>query len=609
MALQKSTSSKKDTKKVKDKKVKKEESKKALKQAKDQKKQKKENKEKKLSREQEKATKKKNKDLKAEKDKKEKKEKKEKTGGKKDKPQEQEPPKEKEPPKVQEQEPPKEKETAKVDDQEKALDPAKRKQDEKQPQPFDGKRKKVKSPPGGDEDSPRRELFTSPSPSNSGFQSPSPVLSLDNLQSWREEAAKRGVSLEDYMEEISRDALEANVESHMRSLAAEAASQDGAGEEEPAQEKTEKTEKPEAGNADKSEETDNSKKAEKPEKADNSEKAEKTEKPAKTEKSEKVAEKPEKEKTEEPAETEKVEEESEGEGEEEECAEDDEEVSDDSSSGGSGDIDGESVNDEEMAEKDQEAKVEKAVTVLMPEQKISEAVKTGEAHAIGIQKEDFSKANSTSHKTQWDTFNRQCLNRKVFPTSLAQHYCRDKLDLFRTWLQEDKDWSQVAVHFERKATHQVTNTKQRSGIKERDLEKVYGATKTGVLVKKLKAAGMYYYDPDFPADEEDRLRSFDSYNNFQVSGIHAHIELEEIYYYANVGNTIKDENITSESQSLQVKSHEKELVHAIAAEGAVLGAGAAACASQRWSSPPRSPAPAACPPGTTPPEPIGPRAA
>jgi hypothetical protein len=55
------------------------------------------------------------------------------------------------------------------------------------------------------------------------FPSPdaSPALSLDNLQVWKVEASKKGMSLEEYMEEISRTNFDQSVERHMRALMAE----------------------------------------------------------------------------------------------------------------------------------------------------------------------------------------------------------------------------------------------------------------------------------------------------------------------------------------------------------------------------------------------------
>lgn len=51
----------------------------------------------------------------------------------------------------------------------------------------------------------------------------------------------------------------------------------------------------------------------------------------------------------------------------------------------------------------------------------------------------------TTHKAEWDRFSRQCLDRRKFPQSLAAVFMKDKTDLFRTWLQQEEDWSKFLV--------------------------------------------------------------------------------------------------------------------------------------------------------------------
>lgn len=62
--------------------------------------------------------------------------------------------------------------------------------------------------------------FRTPSPKRP-LKSPSVAgseISLDNVQAWKKEAARLGVSLETYMEDLSRNQLERTVEEHMKSL-------------------------------------------------------------------------------------------------------------------------------------------------------------------------------------------------------------------------------------------------------------------------------------------------------------------------------------------------------------------------------------------------------
>ena len=42
-------------------------------------------------------------------------------------------------------------------------------------------------------------------------------------------------------------------------------------------------------------------------------------------------------------------------------------------------------------------------------------------------------------KKEWDTFNRQLKNKKLFPIRLTEHVQRDKADVFNQWLECGKD--------------------------------------------------------------------------------------------------------------------------------------------------------------------------
>ena len=82
--------------------------------------------------------------------------------------------------------------------------------------PIPPRRVSFKSPPStvvSETPSPRKTLFPSP-------DAP-PALSLDNLQVWKVEASKKGMSLEEYMEEISKTNFDQSVERHMHALMAE----------------------------------------------------------------------------------------------------------------------------------------------------------------------------------------------------------------------------------------------------------------------------------------------------------------------------------------------------------------------------------------------------
>ena len=61
------------------------------------------------------------------------------------------------------------------------------------------------------------------------------------------------------------------------------------------------------------------------------------------------------------------------------------------------------------------------------------------------------------------------------------------------------------VEIQRKAERTVLNRKQRAGTKARDIQKAYPPSKADALIKKLHTAGLWYWDPDFPKDEEERI--------------------------------------------------------------------------------------------------------
>lgn len=59
------------------------------------------------------------------------------------------------------------------------------------------------------------------------------------------------------------------------------------------------------------------------------------------------------------------------------------------------------------------------------------------------------------------------------------------------------------MEFERRAESKNTSTRQRQGTKARDIYKAYPKAKADALVQKLRSRGLWYFDPDFPDDEED----------------------------------------------------------------------------------------------------------
>ena len=97
----------------------------------------------------------------------------------------------------------------------------------------------------------------------------------------------------------------------------------------------------------------------------------------------------------------------------------------------------------------------------------------------------------------------------------------------------------------------MTATKERNGMKAREVYLRYPKDKADSLMKKLREKGMFHWDEDFPRDEE------------------------EIFYFIGVGNSVKDENITSEKAEVAIKTKgDKELTEALIGENGMLAAGA-----------------------------------
>ena len=64
------------------------------------------------------------------------------------------------------------------------------------------------------------------------------------------------------------------------------------------------------------------------------------------------------------------------------------------------------------------------------------------------------------------------------------------------------------VHFERRAERRHTTKQGREGMKKRDIFLKYpDKSKATDLINRLYKGGLYYFDPDFPRDEEDWFSS------------------------------------------------------------------------------------------------------
>eukprot|EP00438_Fugacium_kawagutii_P017573 Skav222236 [mRNA] locus=scaffold3059:62962:65396:+ [translate_table: standard] len=360
--------------------------------------------------------------------------------------------------------------------------------------------------------SPRRSLFSCPA---------SPAPSFESISAWKQEAMDRGMTLEEFMEELSQQSLNAQVEEHMQKLIADGEA-DGGGKGEDLGE-GEAREEDEKGEVDEEEDEE----GEEPEEGecDESSSAEESESSSSSD----------------------------------EQPDEEEEGDDDEEGSGGLDLDGESMDDEEV-----DAMVEAShagAPNAANENPPAEPPQTANRElAVAVAKQheqqsEFANANSKTHPADWGKFNRQCLDRKQFPQSLAAVYVRNKTDLFR-----------VEIEIQRKAEKSVLNRAQRQGMKARDIHGKYPAEKAKQLISQLKEKGLWYWDKDFPQDEEDWGMGM---------GFHYHLLAQEIYYYVQSGHIVRNDDKVVDSTSATIRDRgNKELTDALTTGNGPLANGA-----------------------------------
>ena len=61
------------------------------------------------------------------------------------------------------------------------------------------------------------------------------------------------------------------------------------------------------------------------------------------------------------------------------------------------------------------------------------------------------------------------------------------------------------MEISRKAEARTTATRARAGTKAREIMKLYPKEKAESLIQRLRQKGLWYFDSDFPGDEEDPM--------------------------------------------------------------------------------------------------------
>eukprot|EP00913_Durusdinium_trenchii_P009304 g8743.t1 len=383
----------------------------------------------------------------------------------------------------------------------------------------------------------RRVSFKSPeyvvkTPPTRTVASPSPVPSAArSVEAWMEEAAAQGMSLEDFMSDVSTKYLEAQVESRMKDLVKtskgkgvedddeEGANEDASSESSSEETKSNSSEDGEGGITET--EIEDSLSEGGPEDDEDDGENEDGDEDAIDEGIDALLDGS-------PA---------------SEAEEEEEDKNDKGERKKTGKGKGEDATEKKKAEK--MSKKEKGKKD--PENDKAAVIK----EAVEDQERKFKDATSVTHKAEYDKFCRQCLDRKKFPVSLAPHFVKNKLDLFRGWLEVSQSWSRLEVEFDRRAERKLTSKKSRAGIKARDILKMYPKEKAEDLMKRLKSKGLFHFDDDFPNDEE------------------------EIFYYVGQGNEFKDESITTDGVAVKIKeTGNKELADTLTGDDGLLRNGA-----------------------------------
>lgn len=112
--------------------------------------------------------------------------------------------------------------------------------------------------------------------------------------------------------------------------------------------------------------------------------------------------------------------------------------------------------------------------------------------------------NSSTHKKEWDCFNRAIQNKKLFPVELSQYAVKSKNDLFAAWLDAKRDWGQCKLIIERRHSNKSESMSGWVAVSGKRLVEEYGQAKADLLMEKRLAAGLYYNHEDFPEDKLER---------------------------------------------------------------------------------------------------------
>lgn len=154
----------------------------------------------------------------------------------------------------------------------------------------------------------------------------------------------------------------------------------------------------------------------------------------------------------------------------------------------------------------------------------------GETHALvavtnsqaSASKQAIVVRNSSTNKRDWDAYMRQVSSKGgKFPSSLSEHFQKDKLELFNIWLDCDKDWNSCKLEVERRTACKTTAEKGWEAVQGKELRKRFqDVSKFNQLVKARKESGLCFEDEDFPGDEDEMwfwMRAKQKYSHANIT--------------------------------------------------------------------------------------------
>ena len=206
-------------------------------------------------------------------------------------------------------------------------------------------------------------------------------------------------------------------------------------------------------------------------------------------------------------------------------------------------------SDEEGSDNEEEEEKEKEIAEPSPETHALVPVANSQAAAS---KEAIVVRNSSTNKREWDAYMRQIASKgSKLAGTVADHFQKDKVELFNIWLDCNKDWNSCKLEVERLSSSRTTAEKGWEAVQGKELRQKLSQEKFDQLVASRKASGLCFDDDDFPND------------------------VDEMWFWMKAKQKYTQANITEEAMKLKAKAEvDKGLREALVdGESGILRAG------------------------------------